>query len=202
MPVDELAEEGGSTKLLDDEKLRQALNAVISERYQRYYRAVLRQVGNEADAADLIQEAFLIATASLSKFRGESMLSSWVFGIAKNVVRAHRRRRVPLLFEEMSSCADTDALDALMADPRYMTENAAFPDPLDSLLAREKLRCAGDAIENLKPETREALWNAITSDVDYDELARRLGVPTGTLKSRVSRGRSSLRDSLKQAGLD
>lgn len=161
--------------------LRHHLEVLVAEQYQRFYKVILRQVKNEADAADLLQETLLIAYRRLGSFNGEAQLSSWVHGIAKNIIRAHRNRWLPIydlhceLDEEI--CADL----------------AAGGDPLDTLLARESLASVTKAFDALPSATREAMAWAADNDGNYEELARRLGTTAGTLKSRVSRGRAVLR---------
>ncbi|MGI4861816.1 MAG: RNA polymerase sigma factor [Janthinobacterium lividum] len=181
-----------------DERWRVPLERLAAERYQHFYRAILRRVGNEADAADLAQETFVIAAASLPKFRGEALLSSWVFGIAMNVIRDHRRKRFAQRWIGVKSDEDAALSTDLRADP------VLYPDPLDALLVSERLREVVDAMDLLRPETREALWRAAVSDCDsdYATLAAELGVPTGTLKSRVSRARAMIKASLARLNND
>lgn len=181
-----------------DDRWRAPLERLAAERYQHFYRAILRRVGNEADAADLAQETFVIAAASLPKFRGEALLSSWVFGIAMNVIRDHRRKRFAQRWISVKSDEDVALSTDLRADP------ALYPDPLDALLVSERLHEVVEAMALLRPETREALWRAAVSDsdTDYGTLAAELGVPTGTLKSRVSRARAMIKANLARLNDD
>ena len=161
--------------------LRQHLDALLAEQYQRFYKVILRQVKNEADAADLLQDTLLIAYSQLGSFNGEAQLSSWVHGIAKNIIRGHRNRWLPICHLHCEFDED------IAAD----LEGAG--DPLDTLIARESLANVAKAFDLLPKATQEAMKWALDNDGNYEELARRLDTTAGTLKSRVSRGRALLR---------
>ena len=150
---------------------------------------VLRRVGNETDAADIAQQAFVAAAAGLRTFRGEAGVSTWIFGIATNLARnflnraPHRRH----LFES------ADVLDEF---------EAPETDPCEALSRRQTLTLVASAINDLPSCMAQALLLVCVDGASYEEAARQLGVPVGTVRSRISRARGSIRERLREAGCD
>ncbi len=167
----------------------------IVERYQhKIYGYVKRLVGNETDAEDITQEVFLKALNSLHRFREESSLQTWLFRIATNLCRdAHRRRQrekgwLSLWRQE---------------DQQSETEEGSIVDPPDDrfnpekLLLREELGAMlSEAMEQLPLAMREVLILHDVEQMPYEEIAQALGVPLGTVKSRLFHARARLRESL------
>jgi len=106
-----------------------------------------------------------------SSFRGDARVTTWLFGIARNQTHNHLRRRRPV---RIGRLVDHDAQsDRVVA-------------------ARDELSRVGAAIEALSPEHRETLMMAIVGDLSYGEISEILGVPVGTVKSRVANARRRL----------
>lgn len=126
-------------------------------------------------AQDLAQEAFLRAFRSLASWRGDSAFSTWLFAIALNVYRSDARRVLPL---------ETSGDDIDVADP---FDPAAAREALD---LRARIR---RAVLTLPGRYRDALVVFYFQEMNIGEAARALGVPEGTLKARLSRGRDLLR---------
>jgi RNA polymerase sigma-70 factor (ECF subfamily) len=128
------------------------------------------------DAEDLAQEVFVRAWRSLRGFRGESLFRTWLHRVAVNVVRSHQARwgRMLRLFA---------------AEPAV--EPAAPDAPLDDDLAR---RLAIDrALATLPDDLRTAVTLRDLLGLDYKEIAEVMGVPIGTVESRIFRGRQRLK---------
>jgi RNA polymerase sigma-70 factor (ECF subfamily) len=167
----------------------------IVERYQhKIYGYVKRLVGNETDAEDITQEVFLKALNSLHRFREESSLQTWLFRIATNLCRdAHRRRQ-----------REKGRLSLWrQADEQNETEEGGIVDPLDDRFNPEKLllheelsAMLSQAIEQLPLAMREVLILHDVEQMPYEEIAQALGVPLGTVKSRLFHARARLRESL------
>lgn len=167
----------------------------IVERYQhKIYGYVKRLVGNETDAEDITQEVFLKALNSLHRFREESSLQTWLFRIATNLCRdAHRRRQREKGW--LSLWRQTDE--------QSETEEGSIVDPPDDrfnpekLLLREELGAIlSEAMEQLPLAMREVLILHDVEQMPYEEIAQALGVPLGTVKSRLFHARARLRESL------
>jgi RNA polymerase sigma factor (sigma-70 family) len=148
------------------------------------YRFVWRRVGTEG-AKDVTAETFRIAferRASFDPVRGDVL--PWLFGIAANVLRSYRRAERRQLrvahahkLEDMEHLGIEDRLDAEAAGP---------------VLARSLLA--------LSPDDRDTLLLFAWTDLGYDGIASALGVPVGTVGSRLNRARRIVRDELQRAG--
>ncbi|MDW8321656.1 MAG: sigma-70 family RNA polymerase sigma factor [Armatimonadota bacterium] len=167
----------------------------IVERYQhKIYGYVKRLVGNETDAEDITQEVFLKALTSLHAFREESSLQTWLFRIATNLCRdLHRRRQrekgwLPLW--RWLDGEDSSDVESAIEIPDYKSNP-------EKLLLREEL---GDllkrAIDRLPMAMREVLVLHDIESLSYEEIAQTLGIPLGTVKSRLFHARARLRHAL------
>ncbi len=136
-----------------------------------------RALRDSALAEDLAQEAFVRAFRSLGKFEPGRRFGPWLMAIAANRIRDHhksRQRRGEVEFE----MDDVSASDS---------------SPVDQAAARELLTRLEAGIGDLPEETREILRLRFKLGYDYEEVAETLGLPLGTIKSRISRARSALR---------
>lgn len=157
------------------------------------YRFALRLVaGREDEAEDLVQETFLRAHRSWDTFTRGSNARAWLFTICRNVfLRGEERRgRRP---EVPESEVDAD-VEALAATAAFSEVEAADPERrfFDSLVDGEVVR----ALDALPPAFREAVVLSDLEGLSYPEMAAVLGVPTGTVKSRLFRGRRLLQQAL------
>jgi len=165
--------------------------ASIVERYQdRLHNAIFRLVGSPEDARDLLQDAFVKAYENLEGFRGGSSLYTWLFRIAVNTALSHRRKRKWTHVGLGSTFDDDSAPESGWADP-------AAPDPADPLMAAETEAAVQQALDALDEEHRTVVVLRDIQHCDYHEMAEILGVPSGTVKSRLHRARLMLRDKLK-----
>lgn len=160
---------------------------LLARHRDRLYRFVLRHIGHATEAEDLAQQAFAEAARTYANFRGESQLSTWLYGIAMNLVRNHLSRSPQRLyqFEDESVLAETPAPTA---------------DPEQQCAMQQLLRLLDAQLDDLMPEMREVLLLVTLDELSYEEAARRMQVPIGTVRSRVSRARSQLRLRLEAAG--
>ncbi|MEO5367669.1 MAG: sigma-70 family RNA polymerase sigma factor [Magnetococcus sp. WYHC-3] len=167
----------------------QAATELTRRHYLRVFRFILRQVLNPADAEDLVQETFLEAHRRLSSFRGAAKYSTWVMGIAQNLVRNHFNRGP-------SSRLPSAPLDEIVD---LLASNA--PDPEEGLAARDQNRALLEALgQGLSPEWRQALVLVTLEGLSYEQAAGLLDVPVGTVKTRVFRARQRLRQLLARQG--
>jgi RNA polymerase sigma-70 factor (ECF subfamily) len=153
------------------------------------YRFALRLTGgNRSEADDLTQETFLRAYRHWATFERGTSARSWLFTIARNAFLRSRERqtRRPETLE-----TDLDfAVEALGAAETYRDITAADPERqfFDSFIDDEIKR----AVETLPEEFREAVVLSDIEGLNYAEIADVLGVPLGTVKSRLYRGRRQL----------
>ena len=170
-----------------------AFEALVKAYQTQVYNLALRMVGNEQDAFDLAQEAFLRAWRSLESFRGESRFSVWLYRLTSNVcldfLRARQRQRtIPL------SALAPEAEDA---EPEIPDERYAPETLLEKQTLREELRAA---LAELPLEQRQILLLREVGGLRYDEIAAALSLESGTVKSRIFRARRALCEILQRSG--
>ena len=158
--------------------------------YERFrlpvWRLARRLTTSEEEALDTTQEIFLRVWRGLPGFRGEAKLSTWVFQIAWNYLRAHRRkmgRTLQIIGEDM--IAAQEAVDSA-ADTR--------PDPERRARATELLDRVEGALQRLPEHYRVIVWLRDGEDLSYQEIADALDVPIGTVRSRLARARTTLKE--------
>ena len=161
---------------------------LMARHQDRLYRFVYKHIGHATDAEELAQQAFAEAARTYARFRGESQLSTWLYGIAMNLVRNHLSRSPQRRF----GFDDDEALETVAAET---------PDPQHQLEQRQLVRLLERELADLMPEMREVLLLVALDDLTYDEAAELLDVPIGTVRSRVSRARSHLRRRFESVGV-
>lgn len=159
-------------------------------RYQRgLYNVALRISGNEADAAEILQETFLAAWRKIKEFRGEARLSTWLTSIAVNQARTRWQQNRQKRSREES--LDEDAEARQVAPLQIASEQ---PSALE-LLERSALRALLErCIRALDQGFREVLVLRDMREMPYDEVGQVLGLREGTVKSRLYRAREAVRD--------
>jgi RNA polymerase sigma-70 factor (ECF subfamily) len=158
----------------------------LVRRHQSAVRAFLRRLTNSqhALADDLAQETFIQAYRDLAKFRGTAPFHSWLFGIAYNRFRQHRRREQP---------TETWAGDVTLAHATGGGESTE-PGHADAVALRHDL---ANAMNRLSDDERSAIHLCYDAGLSHDEAAQALGWPLGTLKSHVLRGKEKLKTYLR-----
>lgn len=158
----------------------------LLRRYKlRVFSYLLRVVQNSADAEDLAQETFLKAYSNLGSYDPEHPFLTWLFRIGHNcAVDFLRRRRPDQLSLEEEGCLE-------IPDPASGPERAAQAASTKELVDR--------ALAGLPAPYREALVLRHKEGLDYRSMSEVLGIPEGTVKIRLFRGRELLRRSLSEA---
>ncbi len=164
-----------------DERALDALYALYRPRLRRY---LWQQLDGDAGLVEeALQDVFLAVWESAARFRGEAKVATWVFQIAHNIALRARKRdtrrptSAPLLAAEWSSANDQS--------DRYA----------EDVIARLSMH---DALEKLSEKHREVLDLFFRQGFSADEIAIILGIPSGTVRSRMSYARKALRDELSQ----
>jgi RNA polymerase sigma-70 factor (ECF subfamily) len=154
--------------------------------------AALRTAGfvlaGEAEAEDAVQDAFVKAYASLGRFRLGSPFRPWILRIVANEARNRRR-----------SAGRRAGLALRLAEDR--PSDGAAPSPEAAVLAGERRTALLDAMAGLSDEDRLILGYRYFLDLGEAEMAEALGIPRGTVKSRLSRAMTRLRTQIAPAGL-
>ena len=140
-------------------------------------------LGDYDDAAETAQEVFLSAYRAIGQFRGDANFSTWLYRIALNhattrrkTMNTHHQRQVPI--------ENTEPL----SDPQ--------PGPAESMEKKEIRETVQRALNSLSADDATVILLRDLQDVSYDEVARVLEVPVGTVKSRLHRARQALKSEL------
>lgn len=154
--------------------------ALYQQHRTHLMRFVQRYLGNPHDAEDVVQNTFVEAMRCAPRFSGLSKPSTWLFGIALNLARNQVRRNGADRYEEV----EDDFMDQLVdvyADPARQYEWRQLAAKVDKLI--------GD----LPLKIRDTFEAVLEGDLTYEEAARAMDIPIGTVRSRVSRVRAAAR---------
>ena len=146
---------------------------------------IMRYVRDPAEALDVSQEAFIKTYRALPKFRGDSAFYTWLYRIAINTAKNHlvAMKRRPVDFEVDLQDPDAYDINARLQDT----------DTPDRIAQREELReTVEDAIAALPDELREAIILREIEGLSYEEIARAMDCPVGTVRSRIFRAREAI----------
>lgn len=168
----------------------QACTRLVADHQRMVYQLSLHLLGDSQEALDLSQEVFLRVFRTLSQFRGQSALRTWIYRIVVNQAsnrqrwwrRRHRSQQVPL---EAHVEAHGDLPD---------NRGAIMPDRL--LGQKEAASVVWRALDKLPFDQRAVIVLREIDEMSYDEIADSLGVAVGTVKSRLARAREQLRETL------
>ena len=172
-----------------------AFGQLVAKYQDKVYNTCWRISGNREDAADLTQEAFCKALASIGGFQRRSGFYTWVFRIAVNLAIVHRRRAK----REMTIAADENnpmPMDQQAANLMRKTGRGNPPTPPAEAQSREVQALVARAVDELDDDYRAVVVLRDIEGFDYGHIAEVLEVPTGTVKSRLHRGRMALRERL------
>lgn len=150
----------------------------------RLYNAVARMVGNADDAEDIVQETFLQAFRKLDTFRANSSFYTWIYRIAVNAaINFHRRTKKTV---------------SLSVHPDPGRELAVDDDeqPAHRLESQEEAARVQAGLMRLSTEHRQILVMREIDDLSYEQIADILGMPVGTVRSRLHRARLQLKELL------
>jgi len=152
---------------------RAALDLLLRRHYDRLYALCRRMTGDDADAADACQEGLMAIVRGLHGFDGRSAFGTWAYRVTANAcldeLRRRRRRPEPGLPQGGEVASPVDVVDG-----------AIIRLDLDQ------------ALQTLPSEYRSAVVLRDLCGLSYDEIAHALGIPPGTVRSRIARGRSAL----------
>jgi RNA polymerase sigma-70 factor (ECF subfamily) len=159
-----------------------AFSGLMERHEDRIFGLCLKMLHNRSDALEASQEIFITAFRRAASFRGDSAFGTWLYRIGINHCKDVLRKRKDLLLE-------SDQLDIERVDTRQRGVDEAAALRLD--LSR--------ALAELRDDYREAVVMHDLGGVPYEEIATLTGVPVGTVKSRISRGRRQLGRLLEHA---
>lgn len=162
---------------------------LVRTHHRRVYGLCYRFTGNPTDAEDLTQDVFLKVYSNLASFdTGRGSLQVWITTMTRNLLvdnfrRTRNLRATGSLDEGWDSVEELKPIDRL---------TAKGPSPHESAAQKELAKMVQNALAKVSVELREAVILRDLQDMDYKEIAQVLGIPEGTVKSRISRGRAEL----------
>jgi RNA polymerase sigma-70 factor (ECF subfamily) len=163
---------------------RAALDELLRRHYDRIYAICRRIARNEADAADATQEAMIAIVRGLAKFDNRATFSTWSYRVATNAcldeLRRRKRRPTPALVDEHDGWADQTIDDQAPA----FDEQIVLLDEVQA------------ALNQLPNDFRTPVVLRDCAGLDYAQIAETLGIPPGTVRSRIARGRLKLAEIL------
>jgi RNA polymerase sigma factor (sigma-70 family) len=158
-----------------------AWDAIVSLYWRRIYHIAYKFVGRHDEAEDLAQDIFLRLFKSLKTFDRRANFSTWLISVSRNLCIDHyrsMRREHELITHDVDVVA--------LAPP------SAIDSPYAMLERRDRVALLRAALDKLAPSLRTAVILRDIQELSYQDIAGRLGVPEGTVKSRINRGRAEL----------
>ncbi|MGA2313960.1 MAG: RNA polymerase sigma factor [Xanthobacteraceae bacterium] len=168
-----------------------AFRAIMEQNNQRLYRVARAVMKDDTEAEDVVQETYLRAFFNLSKFRGESSLTTWLTRIALNEALGRKRKqRAMVTLETVETAQQTSA--QIIQFPAMNTET----DPERSAAQNEIQRLLERAMDALPEPFRVVFVMRDVEEMSIEETAFHLGIRPQTVKTRLHRARRLLRQSL------
>lgn len=173
---------------------REAFNEIIRSYQKKVLNLAYQILGNYAEAVDLTQDAFIKAYLSIKRFRGEASFYTWLYRITVNLCKNK------LKYWERHGYYKKRSLD----EPVELKEGnvkvdlvSGKPNPVESLESKEKIAIIRKAIDTLNETHRTVLILRDREMMQYEEIAKVLKCEVGTVKSRLHRARSMLKEKLE-----
>lgn len=170
---------------------KDAFESLVSPYINKIYAICFRVLGHEQDAYDAAQETLLRAYRSIGTFKGNSAFSTWLYRIATNQALDTARKKGRHKVVSMQGLTDKDD------SPRELEMPDASPGPSELLEQEDTVKLVQKAIGELKEEFRTVIVLRELEGLSYEEIAVVTGASVGTVKSRLNRGRQSLKKILE-----
>ena len=165
---------------------RRAMHTLYTRHNVRIYRFILRLVKNAALAEDLVSEVFVDVWRDARSFKGKSQISTWLLAIARNKAISALRRRCDEQLDEEALAVVEDPAD----NPQILLEKG------------DRVAIVQRCLAQLSPSHREVLDLVYYHEKSVDEVAEIVGIPVGTVKTRMFYARNHMKASLGTAGLE
>lgn len=166
---------------------RRELASILSHSLPRFRRLAMRWLRNPEDAEDAVQDAMLSASRHIGQFDGRAQMPTWLTAIVINAVRMQLRRRPRCHVMSLDQKPEEGqwGISEVISDPG--------PTPERTAEQRELFNLAMELANSLPPSQRAALQLTQWDGLSIQNTAKALGVPEGTVKARLARGRAELR---------
>ncbi|OZG72637.1 hypothetical protein BTA51_13995 [Hahella sp. CCB-MM4] len=161
-----------------------SLEKLFCEQRQKLYKFVRNRVSRQEDVEDLVQDTFLWAQQGLTSFEGKSRFSTWILGIANNLIRNYYNRSPEYKYDFVSD----DVLDHATSD---------FGSPEASLQQEYRIRQLESGIRTLPEDVQRIIHWVALENYPYQRVADELGITVPSVKSRLFRARTSLKETVQ-----
>ena len=169
-----------------------AIRSIMQANNRRLYRLARGILRNDSEAEDVVQETYVRALTHLQDFRGDSSLATWLSRIAMNEALGRLRRQRPGV--ELSSLPP----GTLEAQIIQFPNSATSEDPEKTMAQREIQRVVEHAIDELPDNFRIVFITRVIEGMNVEETAEILGLKPETVKTRLHRARSMLRENVEK----
>jgi len=173
-----------------------ALETLILRYQNRIYNVILKICANADDAAELTQETFVKVIENIDEFEGRSSFYTWAFRIAINLTLNYCKRSVKLGIRSLDAGDDEHNRQARGVLKEFLSDDSS-PDPAVVAQNRELCEIAIKSLMGLDDPQRAVVVLRDIEGMNYAQIAKVLDVELGTVKSRLSRARSNLREILE-----
>ena len=171
-----------------------AFGVLVGRHQDRLFNSLVHLMRNESDAEDVVQDAFVLALTKLGSFKGNSQFYTWLSRIARNSAISRLRKKRPKVSLD-SSLSGSPSGDEM---PLELPGKVAAPS--DEMERQERAQGLMDALGRLSPEHREILVLREMDNLDYETIGEMLDLAVETVRSRLHRARSQLRELLQDNG--
>ncbi len=168
----------------------------LVEKYQkRLLNLAYRVTGDYDEACEVVQESFLSAYRAIKRFRGEAQFATWLYRITINHARNSMKKMQSRSHVEVQSLDDPIRMAEIRTTPDASSRESVIVERLEQKEIQAHVQRCINALDN---DYREVLILRDIQEFSYDEIRAILGVPDGTVKSRLFRAREAMKLCLKQ----
>jgi RNA polymerase sigma-70 factor (ECF subfamily) len=171
----------------------EATERLILKYQNRIYNAILRICANPDDAAELTQDTFVKVIENIDKFKGRSSFYTWAFRIGVNLTLNYCQRKVRIGFRSLDAEDNEDNGQAKQVLKEFLADDSS-PNPAVVAANKELGEIVVDALMKLREEQRVVVVLRDIEGMNYAQIAEVLDIELGTVRSRLSRARSNLRE--------
>lgn len=166
-----------------------AFNLLIARHQKRLRASMFQLVKDEHTLQDVVQEAFIKAYRALPTFRGDSTFFTWLYRIAVNCAKSYLSSRKNWLLDSQISDED-DSIS-------FMERGSDDATPESFLVNKEIIDALGKALDRLPEQMRLIITYKEMDGLSYEEIAKKMGCPIGTVRSRLFRAREAIAGELR-----
>ncbi|WP_071134189.1 RNA polymerase sigma factor [Millionella massiliensis] len=155
----------------------------LFDRYRRQlYAAILSKCGDEQDAGDIIQETYVKAYFNLPRYNAEFTFGQWIYTIARNLFIDYTRRK-----RSAGTTVSIDNRNGCEINPP-----CDMPNPEERIISSQRSRLLDSLMGELPPRYRTMIELRFVGEYSYEEIAEKLAMPIGTVKTQIHRAREKL----------